>query len=65
MCRSLSDGLSADPAHPTETRSLCPDDRPFIPALQSSRTMGSLVLEESRGMARERGGSGSLIRTRR
>lgn len=27
--------------------------------------MGSLVLEGSRGMARERGGSGSLIRTKR
>lgn len=32
---------------------------------QSSRTMGSLVLEGSRGMARERGGGGgNLIRTR-
>lgn len=60
----LSDGLSTDPPQlPPDPRVLFKD--PGVPPSQSSRTMGSLVLEGSRGMARERGGSGSLIRTRR
>lgn len=65
LCCLLSGGLSTDLTQLPPTPP-CPAERPCVALrLQSSRTMGSLVLEGSRGMARERGGGGSLIRTRR
>lgn len=64
LCCLLIDGLSTDPPQvSTDPHVLLKDPHSYPP--QSSRTMGSLVLEGSRGMARERGGSGILIRTRR
>lgn len=64
----LAEGLSTDSLTPPPPRP--PSPIPVSPAKtacvpQSSRTMGSLVLEGSRGMGRERGASGSLILTRR
>lgn len=64
LCCLLTDSQSTDPLQvPTNPHVLLKDTHNSPP--QSSRTMGSLVLEGSRGMARERGGSGILIRTRR
>lgn len=64
LCCLLGDGPSTDPLQLPPNPHVPLKDPP-VPPLQSSRTIGSLVLEESRGMARERGGGGSLIRTRR
>lgn len=70
LCCLVSDDLSTDPPQlpPDPPHVLLKDPTPSPPLvtpLQSSRTMGSLVLEGSRDRARERGGGGSLIRTGR